>query len=473
MTVIIDQKSGDQKKPGTGFVPAARPPSSIRRQDTFLNHSILLEERSSPNLLRWVVLVVLIVLTAFVAWASIARMKEMAQADGEVISTAPMQRVQHLEGGIVADIAIEDGQIVERGDVLVRLETRAIEAERAALAVRAYSLALDAERLSALLEGRRPDFEAVGTDGPGDAVPSDAAPDPMIATQQALYEGQWEAGETRRAVLESQIDTFRHEIATSERVLHGAQTVLSLVDEERTMRRQLAATGAASRLQVIEADLRHTDAQTDLGRAEGEIVRLEQSIAETERRLAELDANLRTDYLGRRDEVLREHAELVETIGGLDDRLARAAITAPTKGVVTETYVDTIGGVIAPGAEIARIAAIDSPMQITARLDPRDIAVIDVGDPVIIRIPALDFAQLGGIDGRIDDILPGTFVDEGERSYFKAFVSVDEGAIPDDPSIGLLPGMTAQVDVITGEKTLLEYLFKPLRFIQDRLFTER
>lgn len=472
MTVIIDHKptGRDARPPARNSKHALpgrgrdnmRAPARIRRQDTFLNHSILLEERSSPNLLRWVVFVVLIVLTAFVVWASMARMKEMAHAEGEVVSMAPIQRIQHLEGGIIADIAIEDGQLVERGDLLVRLDTRAILAERAQLVVRSQSLALDAERLSALLEGRRPDFDSVAD-----------APDTVIATQQALYDGQWAAEESRRGVLESQIDTFQAEIASSERVLGEARTILTLVGEEQSMRQQLAASGAASRLQVIEADLRHSDARTDVGRIEGELTRLQQSIAETERRLDELDANLRADYLGRRDEVLRERAELLETIGGLDDRLARAEITAPTAGIVKESFADTVGGVIAPGAEIARIASLDSPLRISARIDPRDIAVIETGDPVMIRIPALDFAQLGAIDGRIDDILPTTFVDEADRSYFKAFVTVDEDALPDDPDIRLLPGMTAQVDVITGEKTLLEYLFKPLRFIQDRLFTQR
>jgi membrane fusion protein, adhesin transport system len=456
MSLTIDQKSGKV------IAPKARVPSTIRREDTFLNHSILLEERSSPNLLRWVVFAVLAVVVAFVVWASFAQMKEMAHADGEVVSSVPIQRLQHLEGGIVAEITMEDGAIVNKGDVLVRLETRSLAAEREQLAVRERSLALDEERLNALLDGHRPDFAAVNGASSG-----------MLGAQHALYEGQLDATASREAVLEGQIDSYRSEIATLERLLTGAGTVLTLVGEEQAMRRRLERSGAASRVQVIEADLRHSNAQTEVDRIEGEIDRLHQSITETERRLTELRTGLRADYLEQRGAVLRERDELREMIDGLSDRLERTEITSPATGIIKASFVDTIGGVIAPGEEIAQIASLEGPLRISARINPRDIAVVSVGDPVIIRVPALDFAQLGGIDGRIDNILPTTFMDERDQPYFRAFIEVSNPDELEAEGLRLLPGMAAQVDVITGEKTLLEYLFKPLRFIQDRLFTER
>ncbi|TVQ33589.1 MAG: HlyD family type I secretion periplasmic adaptor subunit [Geminicoccaceae bacterium] len=433
-----------------------------RYGDELLAHSILLEERSAPVLLRWAAVAILALIAAFVAWAAHAPLAELVRAEGEVETTLPVQRVQHLEGGIVAEILVRDGQTVEAGDLLLRLDTRALETERGQLLVRRYGLNLDLTRLEALLADIEPDVAAV----PG----ASAA---MIAAQHALYKGQRTADASRRAVLESEIATTRAEIDLHERLLTEASARLGMIDEERAMRRSLAATGVHTRVQVIEVDLRHSAAKSEVRRLEGELRRLARVVAETEQRLVDAQAEARASYLAQRSLVLRELGELDEAIDRLDDRLARSSITAPVSGVVTVTFAETVGGVLTAGADAARILPAGADLRVRARIDPRDVGWVAAEDPIRLRFPAFDFAELPPLEGHVVQVLPGVAADSTGRVQFTAFVALDDTDVLARRGLRLMPGMAAQVDIRAGERTLLDYLIRPLKHLRAHLFTER
>ncbi|MGY6411356.1 MAG: HlyD family type I secretion periplasmic adaptor subunit [Alkalilacustris sp.] len=429
--------------------------------DALLAHSVLIEEQAAPALLRWTTVAVLALVLAFLAWAATAPLAQLVRAEGEVETTTPIQRVQHLEGGILSEIFVRNGQRVQAGDLLLRLDTRAVEAERAQLLIRRQALALDLARLEALLTDSRPDFAAL----PG-------ATAAMIAAQEALFHGQRIAEAGRRSVLQSQMATTAAEIRLHERLLEEARLRLAMVDEERTMRRSLAQSGVGARINVIEVDLRHSAAESELRRSEGELDRLARVTSETERRLAELEADLRAGHLGQRTAVLRDMGELDEAIGRLDDRLARARITAPVSGVVTVAFAETLGGVLTAGADAVRIMPEGAELRVRARIDPRDIGWVAEGDPVRLRLPAFDFADLPPLEGRVAQLLPGTELDANGHAQFTAFVTLDAPELLEARGLRLLPGMAAQVDILAGERTLLDYFLKPLQHLRDRLFTQ-
>ncbi len=437
------------------------PPRHRRpRGDLLLARSTLLEEQPAPGALRWTVLAVLGLVAAFLTWAATAPLTELVRAEGDVETTVSLQRVQHLEGGIVAELLVEDGQTVAAGQPLLRLDTRGLRAEREQIAVRARALALDLERVEALLADRRPDF---------DRVPGASAA--MIAAQQALHAGQRSAEDSRRSVLDSQIAAARAEIEALGRLRTDALGRLAMVAEERGMRRDLALTGAQSRIQVIEVDLRHSGAESELRRIEAEAEAAARRIAETERRLAEMAAQTRADLLAQRAAVLREAGEVAEALERLDDRMERSILRAPTAGVVTEAFAGTVGGVVAPGAEIARIAPEGAGLRIRARIAPGDIATVAPGDPVRLRFAAFDFAKLPPLPGRVETILPGTVPDETGRPHHTAFILLDDADLPE--GLRILPGMAAQADIVAGQKTLLDYLFRPMQDLRERLFSQR
>ncbi|MBK5926099.1 HlyD family type I secretion periplasmic adaptor subunit [Rhodobaculum claviforme] len=431
------------------------------RGDALLAHATLLEERAAPALLRWTAVAVLALVLAFLAWAALAPLSELVRAEGEVEARVPLQRVQHLEGGIVAELLVTDGQQVRADEPILRLDTRALMAEHAQLQVRARALALDLERLEALLSGRPPRFDAV-----------DGATPAMLAAQTALFEGQRSAEATRRSVLDSQIATARAGIVNLDRLLGDARLRLAMVEEERGMRRDLARTGVHSRMHVIEVDLRHSSAESEVRRLEGEGERLARSIAETGQRLAELAAHSRADHLSQRAVALREAAELQEAMARLEDRITRTVVRAPTAGVVLVAFAGTVGGVIAPGADVARIAPDGTTMRIRARIAPGDIGMVAAGDTVRLRFPAFDFAQLAPLAGRVEAILPGLAADATGRPHYTAFIRLEEDSTLGGAGLQLLPGMAAQVDIVVGDRTLLDYLFRPLRHMRERLFTQ-
>ncbi len=447
----------------TPLAAADGPPRRPRRLrgDALLAQSTLLEEQPAPGALRWTAVAVLGLVTAFLVWAATAPLTELVRAEGDVEAIVPLQRVAHLEGGIVAELLVEDGQSVRAGQTLLRLDTRGLRAEREQLAVRARSLALDLERLEALLADRRPDFAAV-----------DGATAAMIAAQLALFDGQRSAEESRRSVLDSQIAAARAEITSLQRLHADAGARLSMVEEEQSMRRDLARSGVTSRMQVIEVDLRQSTAESELRRIEAEAETAARTIAQTERRLAEMAAQTRAELLLQRAAVLRDAGELAEAIERLDDRMERSALLAPTSGVVVEAFAGTIGGVVAPGAEIARIAPEGAGLRIRARIAPADIALVAPGDAVQLSFPALDFARMPPLPGRVETLLPGTRPDAAGRLHHTAFIVLDDPDAGREAGLHLRPGMAAQAAIVAGEKTLLEYLFRPLRDLREKLFSQ-
>ena len=442
----------------------AAPPRPRRRLrgDALLSQSTLLEERPAPGALRWTAVAVLALVAAFLAWAATAPLAELVRAEGDVEATVPLQRVQHLEGGIVAELLVEDGQRVRAGQPLLRLDTRGLRAEREQLAVRARALALDLERLEALLADRRPDFATVA-----------GATVAMIAAQLALFDGQQSAEASRRAVLESQIAAARAEIASLARLRSAAGHRLAMIEEEQSARRSLAQSGVSSRLQLLDVELRHSSAESELRRIEAEAESAARTIAETERRLAEMAAQARADLLLQRAAVLSEAGELAEALERLDDRMERSTLVAPADGVVIEANAGTVGGVVAPGAEIARIAPADAGLRIRARIAPGDIALVAPGDAVHLRFPAFDFAKLPPLPGRVETILPGTRPGDDGRPYHIAFIRLEDPDAGAAAGLRILPGMAVQADIVAGEKTLLDYLFRPLQGLRDRLFSQR
>ncbi|SET41655.1 HlyD family type I secretion periplasmic adaptor subunit [Oceanicella actignis] len=424
-----------------------------------------LEERRSPGALGRVALLLSAAIVAFLIWAAYARMPELARAEGEVAPLEPIHRVQHLEGGVLADLRVKEGQRVRKGDVLAVMDADAARAEMAQLEARLLSLDLALERIAAHLEGRAPDFKGIAQRHPEGA---DAA-----AAQLALFEGEREALARRLAILDEQAAAGRSQLEAVTRQQAAVAVRLGLLDEELAMREELLQMGHGSRAQIIEASVRRNVAQSEGHRLEGERERLSGALEETERRRAELLAAERAAWLDRRVQTLRERAEVRAALDLARSRVEQAVIRAPSDGVVRAVSVQTVGGVLAPGAELAQIAPPPEGLRIVARIAPRDIGAVKVGEEALIRLPAFDYAKPAKIEGRVTQILPQPFEDPRKGTYFKAFVEVPNWGALTDLGLEPAPGMAAGVDIVTGSKPLLEYLFKPLRYLPDRLFSER
>ena len=432
------------------------------KQQRLLAHSLLLEEIIAPAAVLKTIFVAFALVLIFVAWASVAEMDEVTHAPGEVMSHLSMQRIQHLEGGILEEIKVQPGEVVKKGQTLARLQKKSVEADREQTRMRELGLRLDLERMQAVLDGRKPYFSQIPD-----------APELMKEAQYGLWEGQVNARAQQRDVLEEQYRQRDAEVRTLSQQVRDLERSRQLLSQEYDSRRSLSEQGYAPRLQSLDAERRLNDTRTDLNRLNNEIHRAQLGRSEAQERLAEMEADRRRELLAQINATTVELAQLLEVKNKQQDRVDRSEIVSPVSGIVKTVMIDTVGGVIAPGAEIMQIMPTDSNLYVTARIQPRDIGAISVNDPVTIKVSSYDFSRFGGIEGKVSHILPGSFMDERNNPYFKIQVKLEKTYVGVDPAHTIAPGMTVQADVTTGSKTLLQYLFRPVQLIAQQAFSER
>lgn len=351
----------------------------------------------------------------FILWASFAWLDEIVRGDGEIISSSRPQIIQNLEGGILSELLVKEGDEVLRGDILARLHGTQFRSSVDDLRDQITALEIRRLRLEAELQG-----------GSVVQVPADLAarlPD-MVASEQALLAAR-------------QSDYFKRR--------EGSRRVLEQVASERKLLEDLLDKKVVALIEVTRARKAHADAekmydeivtQTELARAE--------EYSETLKELATLQQNLKSSL----------------------DQLNRTVLTSPMHGLVTKLSVTTIGGVVRPGEEIMQIIPVDEELFVEARVRPQDIAGIRPGQEATIKLTAYDYTIYGTLKARVDVISADTFKDERRpesEPHYKVTVRVDMSSLTDrQVSMEIRPGMQAQVELHTGEKTVLQYLLKPL-----------
>lgn len=398
---------------------------------------------------------------AFVAWAAITPVHEIAVSQGQIVPAGAVQTVNHLEGGIVETVLTQEGARVEAGQPLLRLSSRAAEANRDQLLVRRENLELQTERLAAFVEDRPPRFTEIS----GNAE--------AIADQERLLAGQILARDQQETILLDQISNLEGQVAAARERRESTRTALRLIGNKVEMRRGLVEKGYNSGLQLLEAQREQTAASGEAQQAQGVIDGLESSIAETRSRIAELRGRLRQEALAKLETIAADLAEVRQQLAAHNDRVARLLITAPVKGIVQEMPVRTPGGVIQPGGVAVRVVPVGEALLAEVQISPRDIGFIHVGQAVKVKIQAFDYARYGRLDGILETVSPTTFSIGDKPPYYLGRVRLAAEHVGARADHLIAPGMTLQADILTGEKTLLQYLLKPIYTSIEGTFGER
>ncbi|WP_193099383.1 HlyD family type I secretion periplasmic adaptor subunit [Burkholderia sp. Z1] len=374
-----------------------------------------------------VLYVVVAVLVAGLVWAHFARVEEVTRGEATVVSQSREQSIQSLEGGIVRQIVVREGERVEKAQLLARIDpTRAASSYRE-LRSKALGLKATIARLRA---------EAYGV---ALAFPDDVTREPALVRQEmAAYEARRRVTEEGIAALSRSRALVSREIAMSEPL--AAKELISEVEILR-MRRQAADLDA----QIVERRNRYR------AEAGAELARLEPELAQTN-----------------------------ESLVGRADVLARTEVVAPMRGVVKNVRIHTSGAVVQPGEHIMEIAPVDDTLLVEARIKPSDVAFLRPGLPALVKVSAYDYAIYGGLHGRVVSVGPDTVTDEQraasgrpDATYYRLMVETDAYVLDvAGRRLPILPGMQATVDVRTGEKTVLDYLLKPI-FKAREAFRER
>lgn len=433
------------------------------RQTRYLAQSVVLEEAGSSSLIRAGMMTVGAVIVAFIFWSYFTEVDEVSVSFGEVIPSGQIQTIQHLEGGIVSEILVSEGQIVETGDVLIRLDPAAAYSERAQMKARRAGLLLKAERLRAIGMDRQPDFSIVGKEYAG-----------MVEDQMAIYRVQTGAQDSSRQVLINQIEQSSTELDLLEEKETTLRQQLSIVQDELKMREALFKQGLSSKVLYLELKREANQAHGDVNKVVQERLKALEEYEESKNRLAQDVAKSKEEALQEMGGVTQELAQVREAIAKLEDRVKRLEVRAPVRGIVKGFQATTIGGVLAPGATITEIVPLDKELIVETKIATRDVGHMRVGQPVTVKITSFDFARYGGITGELSAISATTFMNEKEEPYYKGLIALDRSYVGYDPSNNrIMPGMTVQADVTTGKKTLLQYLLKPVYSSVNEAFRER
>ncbi|MBU0643945.1 MAG: HlyD family type I secretion periplasmic adaptor subunit [Alphaproteobacteria bacterium] len=363
----------------------------------------------------WIIRISAVVIVIFLLWAAIARVDEIVRSDGEMISSSRPQIVQNLEGGILSELLVHEGQEVEQGQVLAKLQGTEFRTSVDDLQEKIDALEVRRLRLEAELEGE--DAFVVSDDLAARAAT-------VLASEKAL--------------LKARVGDY---LARKD----GAMAVLKQAETERSLMEDMLTKNVVSLIEVTRARKSHSDAQ----------LKYNEIVTQAELQRAE-------DY----SDTLKELASVKQALTLANDQLGRTVIVAPMRGIVNSLMVTTIGGVIRPGEELVQIIPVDEELFVEARVRPEDIAHVQPGQDATIKLSAYDYTIFGSLKGKVQVVSADTFKDERDSKaepYYRVTATVDLSSLTErQQQIEIRPGMRAQVELHTGSKTFLQYLLKPL-----------
>lgn len=423
------------------------------------DYALLQQRPIRARILLYGVLVTFVIL---IIWASFAEIDEVARGTGRVIPSAQLQVVQSFDGGVVADILVREGQVVEQGEVLLRVDPTRFLADLGETRASEAALRARAARLSALVGGEA--FE----------VPADLSatvPGPVLEQEMRLYATSREELEARITIAREQLEQREQELNEVRARRTQAARSLELASRELEVTQPLVASGAVSEVDILRLRREVARAQGDRDQAGAQINRLQAAINEAENRIREVELTLENQWRNELAETLGRLAELAEGSTTLEDRVRLAEVRSPMRGIVQRLFVTTRGGVVAPGREVAEVVPLDDQLLIEAKMSPRDIAFLRPGLEARVRFTAYDFAIYGGLSATLEHISPDSITDEQGNTFYMVRVRTDERGFGEERPI--ITGMVAEVDILTGKRTLLQYLLKPVLRATEVAFTER
>lgn len=426
-----------------------------------LAHAILEDSPRSARMMLWALVAFIV---TGLTWAHFAEVEELTRGQGKAIPSGKLQRIQNLEGGIVAEILVREGQIINRGDPLLRLDDT-----RFASNVQETR----AERLGKQAKLARLTAETEGIDL---VLPENVlkeAPE-LAAAELALHDSRQRRLNDELAILEEQRRQRAQELSELRSKQGQFRNSLALLRQEINMSAPLVADGAISEVEVLRLRRAEVETRGNLDGTTLAIPRAESALREVERKIEEARNRFRSEALGELNQT-RVELEKTQASGlALEDRVRRTLVTSPVNGIVQQLLVNTVGGVIQPGDDLVEIIPLDDSLLFEARIRPQDIAFLHPGQEAMIKITAYDFTIYGGLKGELEHISADTVTDEQGESYYLIRLRTERNYLGDsDHPLLIIPGMIASVDIITGQKSILSYLLKPVLRARAEALRER
>ncbi|WP_218355059.1 HlyD family type I secretion periplasmic adaptor subunit [Alteromonas lipotrueiana] len=416
--------------------------------------------QQTPAKARRLLYGIAITILALVLWANFAIIDEVARGEGKVVPSQKLQVVQSYDGGIVQDILIREGQQVAAGQVLVRVDPTRFVSSLQENASQQEGLQAKADRLRALIDNRPLEFSV--------SLGENAA---IKSGEQALYRSNLQELEQLMGGYHSRISQKQQDLASYKAEYGQYKRSKELIDQELAVTRPLLASGAVSQMDILRLERQQVELDGSIQRASAAIQRSESTI--TEERNAQQEARLRMINQWRRElaEATSKLGVLKQSKTGLEDVVAQSELRSPIKGTVQRLLFNTVGGVISPGSQVVEIVPLDDQLIVEAKISPKDIAFIQLGQPAILKFSAYDFAIYGGMEAEVEHISADTITDDKDNTFYVVRLRTVT-PVGDEP-LEILPGMTAQVDIVTGERSVMNFILKPILNAASSALKER
>jgi adhesin transport system membrane fusion protein len=407
--------------------------------------------------LRWIGFTLFILLV----WATFARVDEVTRGAAKVTPSKQVQVIQSVDGGVVSEILVHEGQVVEQGQLLFKIDETRFVSSLAENRAQYLALLAKAERLRALAEGR--DF----------VVPPEVEKEaPALASQELnLYN-------SRRIELDTQLSIARQQYAQRSQELNEirvrrdqAAQGYDLTARELAVTKPLVGAGAVSEVEMLRLERDVSRYRGERDQAAAQMIRVQAAIAEASRKIQEVELSFRNEARMELADVMAKLNSLSAGSSALSDRVKHANVKSPVKGIVKRLLVTTVGGVVQPATEIAEIVPLEDVLLLEVRISPRDIAFLHPGQKAVGRFTAYDFAVYGSLDAVVDHIGADTVTDDEGNSFYLIRVRTLKSSLGEN--LPIIPGMVAEVDIMTGKKTVLSYLLKPILRAHAHALTER
>jgi adhesin transport system membrane fusion protein len=424
-------------------------------------HRPLVERLTQFDGARFTIYAVAVGFLVFVIWAALAQVDEVTRGQGQVIPSSKVQVIQSSEPAAIREILVRSGERVRKGQLLVRLDDTEsssavgqLQAENAALGARAARL---------------------GREGGGRGGGCSAEDPSLCQDEAALQAIRASALRSRTAALRAGVDQRRREMSEAQATVGGLRNSLALAERQVQLLEPLAAKSIVPQTELLQARREVADIQGRLAAAQETVSGASAAIREAQAQAGEADLQFRQEALNERSQVAAKISVNSQTLRGASGRLSRSEIRSPVDGIVNDVQITTVGGFVTAGQKIMEVVPLGDKLLVEARVKPSDIAFIKNGDKALVKVSAYDFSIYGGIEGTVVQIAADSTYDEQSREAF--FTVVVETAHSDlgtkDRRLPITPGMMCDVDIITGRKSVLSYLLKPVIKAREQALRER
>lgn len=418
----------------------------------------------APSKVSRVIKIWLFSFAAFIVWASLAEIDEITRGDGDVIPFGQNQIIQNLEGGIVESILVKEGDIVKKGQVILKINNA--KSMSTSLTNEMKFNELSAKKIRLMAEAYQQDFK--------DIKSFDENLNTQIKLAKRLYNSNIIEAEAKDNSIVQQIEQRKQELKEAQARIRSLKRSLEFVSEEIAMTAPMVRQGIKSKVDFLKLKREANGIENDIESSELSLPRLRSAIKEYRQKRIESNQLFINNAKKELNEVTAELSRLKTQQIAFSDQVERTMVKSPVTGIVQKLFVHTVGGVIKPGADLVEVVPTNKELYMEIKIKPSDIAFIHPGAEAKIKVSAYDFAIHGGLIGKVVSISPDTITDKQENTFYLIHVLTQKNYLgTKEHPLKIIPGMTVSVDIVTGKKTVMQYILKPILKSKQYVFSER